>query len=151
MIAKENKRNRHRSNRYNKHKYTKYWKSHTTLKKCQIFSYQLLGQLLKTDNYRAGLLVHLLYSHEISKLSWVSVWDYVSDFRNNFKHEAVFDDCRSKQQIFSCFNFTSSNFYWRHVLKGKVDGIHLKNHFLGKRHFCRFSDGIWQKKWFEKW
>ena len=99
---RENKRNRHKYNRYNKHKYTKYWKSHTTLKKCQILSYQLLGQLLKTDSYRAGLLVHLLYSHEISKLSWVSVCDYVSDFRCNFKHESVFDDCRSKQQIFSC-------------------------------------------------
>ena len=148
---RENKRNRHKYNRYNKHKYTKYWKSHTTLKKCQILSYQLLGQLLKTDSYRAGLLVHLLYSHEISKLSWVSVCDYVSDFRCNFKHEAVFDDCRSKQQIFSCFNFISSNFYWRHVLKGKVDGIHLKNHFLRRRHFSRFSDGIWQETWFGKW
>ena len=148
---RENKRNRHKYNRYNKHKYTKYWKSHTTLKKCQIFSYQLLGQLLKTDSYRAGLLVHFLYSHEISKLSWVSVCDYVSDFWCNSKHEAVFDDCRSKQQIFSCFNFISSNFYWRHVLKGKVDGIHLKNHFLRRRHFSRFSDGIWQETWFGKW
>ena len=148
---RENKRNRHKYNRYNKHKYTKYWKSHTTLKKCQIFSYQLLGQLLKTDSYRAGLLVHMLYSHEISKLSRVSVYAYVSDFRCNFKQEAVFDDCRSEQQIFSCFNFISSNFYWRHILKVKADGMHLKNHLLRRRNFSRFSDGIWQETWFGKW
>ena len=32
-----------------------------------IFAYQLLGLLLKTDSYRAGLLVHMLYPHEMSK------------------------------------------------------------------------------------
>ena len=37
------------------------------------FAYQLLGQLLKTDSYRAGSLEHTLYSHEISKLSRASV------------------------------------------------------------------------------
>ena len=50
-----------------------------------IFAYQLLGQLLKTDSYRAGSLEHTLYSHEISKLSRVSVWDCVSDVRCNFR------------------------------------------------------------------
>ena len=29
-----------------------------------IFAYRLLGLLLKTDSYKAGLLVHMLYSHE---------------------------------------------------------------------------------------
>ena len=54
---------------------TKYWKGHTTLWKCQwhnevsSIAYRLLGLLLKTDSYRAGLLMHMLYSHEISKLS----------------------------------------------------------------------------------
>ena len=54
---------------------TKYWKSYTTLWKCQwhnevsAITYRLLGLLFKTDSYRAGLLVHMLYSHEIYKLS----------------------------------------------------------------------------------
>ena len=55
-----------------------------------IFANRLLGLLLKTKSYRAGLLVHMLYSHEISKLSRVSVCDCVSDFRAISKHEAVF-------------------------------------------------------------
>ena len=54
---------------------TKYWKGYTTLWKCQwhnevsTITYRLLGLLFKTDSYRAGLLVHMLYSHEIYKLS----------------------------------------------------------------------------------
>ena len=60
------------------------------------------------------------------------------------KHEAVFGDCRSEQQIFSCFIFISSNFYWPHILKGRVDGMHLQSHLLIRRRFSRFSDGIWQ-------
>ena len=54
---------------------TKYWKGHTTLWKCQwhnevsTITHRLLGLLFKTDSYRAGLLVHMLYSHEIYKLS----------------------------------------------------------------------------------
>ena len=67
------------------------------------------------------------------------------------KHEAVFGDCRSEQQIFSCFNFISSNFYWPHILKGKADGMHLQNHLLRRRRFSRFSDGIWQETRFGKW
>ena len=83
---RENKRNRHKYNRYNKHKYTKYWKSHTKLAvEVPIFAYRLLRQLFKTDSYSVGLLVHTLYPHEISKLSRVSVCDYVSDFLCNFK------------------------------------------------------------------
>ena len=83
---RENKRNRHKYNRYNKHKYTKYWKSHTKLEvEVPIFAYRLLRQLFKTDSYSVGLLVHTLYPHEISKLSRVSVCDYVSDFLCNFK------------------------------------------------------------------
>ena len=53
--------------------------------KVPIFAYQLLGQLLKTDSYRAGSLEHTLSSHEISKLSRASVWDCVSDVRCNFR------------------------------------------------------------------
>ena len=33
------------------------------------FAHRLLGQLSKTDSYRAGSLVHMLYSHEIFKYS----------------------------------------------------------------------------------
>ena len=88
---RENKRNRHKYNRYNKHKYTKYWKSHTKLEvEVPIFAYRLLRQLFKTDSYWAGLLVHTLYSHEISKLSRVSVCDNVSDFLCNFKTRSRF-------------------------------------------------------------
>ena len=88
---RENKRNRHKYNRYNKHKYTKYWKSHTKLEvEVPIFAYRLLRQLFKTDSYSVGLLVHTLYPHEISKLSRVSVCDYVSDFLCNFKTRSRF-------------------------------------------------------------
>ena len=45
---------------------------------CSSLSLKLL-LLLKTDSYKAGLLVYMLYSHEISKLSRVSVCDCVSD------------------------------------------------------------------------
>ena len=51
-----------------------------------------------------------------------------------------------EQQIFSCFNFISLNFYWCHILRGKADGMHLKNHLLRRRRFSGFSDRIWQKK-----
>ena len=37
--------------------------------KLPIFAHRLLGQLLKTDSYRAGSLVHMLYSYEIFKYS----------------------------------------------------------------------------------
>ena len=37
-----------------------------------------------------------------------------------------------------------SRWAWRHILKGKADGVHLKNHLLRRRRFSRFSDGIWQ-------
>ena len=43
-----------------------------------------------------------------------------------------------EQQIFSCFNFISSNFYWCHILRGKADGMHLKNHLLRRRRFSDF-------------
>ena len=56
----------------------------------------------------------------------------------NSTHEAVFGDCRSEQQIFSCFIFISSNFYWPHILKGRVDGMHLQSHLLIRRRFSRF-------------
>ena len=89
--SEKNKRNRHKYNRYNKHKYTKYWKSHTKLAvEVPIFAYRLLRQLFKTDSYSEGLLVHTLYPHEISKLSRVSVCDYVSDFLCNFKTRSRF-------------------------------------------------------------
>ena len=98
-----------------------------------IFAYRLLRLPLNTNSYRAGLLVHMLYSHEISKLSRVSVDDCVSDFRCNFKTRNRF-----WRQIFSCFNVISSNFCWPHILKGKADGMHLKNHLLRRRRFSRF-------------
>ena len=37
-----------------------------------------------------------------------------------------------------------SRWAWRHILKGKADGVHLKNHLLRRGRFSRFSDGIWQ-------
>ena len=64
-----------------------------------IFVNRLLGLLLKTKSYRAGLLVHMLYSHEISKLSRVSVCDCVSDFRAISKHEAVFVISLKEKQL----------------------------------------------------
>ena len=71
---------------------TKYWKGHTTLWKCQwhnevsTITYRLLGLLFKTDSYRASLLVHMLYSHEIYKLSgFLEKPDQGSRIKDQFK------------------------------------------------------------------
>ena len=66
------------------------------------------------------------------------------------KENILKPESRSQQQIFSCFNFNSSNFTDPHILKGKADGMHLKNYLLRRRRFSRFSDGIWQETWFGK-
>ena len=58
------------------------------------------------------------------------------------KHEAVFGDCRSEQQIISGFNFISPNFYWPHILKRKANGMHLKNHLLRGRRLVVFPTGF---------
>ena len=143
--SEKNKRNRHKYNRYNKHKYTKYWKSHTKLEvEVPIFAYRLLRQLFKTDSYRVGLLKFPNYPecrYVITYLTSCAI----------SKHEAVFGNCRSEQQIFSRFYFISSNFHWRHILKGKADGMHLKNHLLRRRRFRCFSNGLRQETWFGKW
>ena len=83
----------------------------------------------------------MLYSHEIPKLYRVSVWDCVSDFRCTFK---------TRSRFWRLPGWTA-NFYWPHILKGKADGMHLKNHLLRRRRFSRFSDGIWRETWFGKW
>ena len=84
----------------------------------------------------------MLYSNEIPKLSRVSVWDCVSDFRCTFKTRSRFWRLPEWTANFQRFNFTSSNFYWPHILKGKADGMHLKNHLLRRRRFSCFPTGF---------
>ena len=130
---------------------TKYWKSHTTLWKCQFSPtdyYDCHWTLTATERvYLYICYIHMKFlNYPECRYEFASLTSGALS-----KHEAVFDDCRSQQQIFGCFNFISSNFYWRHILKGKADGMHLKNHLLRRRRFSRFSDGIWQETWFGKW
>ena len=103
--------------------------------------------LILIIRFRPLSIVFLWMVHfEISKLSRVSVWDCVSDFRCNFKTRSRFwwlPEWTANLHLFK--------FYWPHILKGKADKMHLKNHLLRRRRFSRFSDGIWQETWFEEW
>ena len=116
-----------------------------------ILTYRPLRQLLKTDSYGAG---HLCTCYIPMKFSNYPECRYVIAHLTSgaiSKHDAVSGDCLSEQQVFSCFKFVSSNFYWPHILKWKADEMHLKNHLLGRRRFSRFSDWIWHETWFGKW
>ena len=102
-----------------------------------IFAYRLLG-LLQSGVYLCICYIHMKF------LNYTECRCEIASLTSGAlsKHEAVFGDCRGEQQIFSCFNFISSNFYWRHILKGKADGMHLKNHLLRGRRLVVFPTGF---------
>ena len=96
------------------------------------FNLPTIKTAIEDGQLRSGSLVHMLYSHEIFKLSRVSVCDCASDFRCNFKTRSRFWRLPEWITTFQLRYFVSSNFYWPHILKGKAGEMHLQNHLLKK-------------------
>ena len=147
---KENKWNRYKHNKYNNIDIPN-TKRAIPLYGIANFNLPTIKTAIEVGQLQSGSLVHMLYSHEIFKLSRVSVCDCASDFRCNFKTRSRFWRLPEWITNFQLLYFVSSNFYWPHILKGKAGEMHLQNHLLERRRFSRFSDGIWHETWFGKW